>query len=81
MTDSPSQPDNQPEDLELLESLTAAIVEGTLSESQRDQLARLLKDNPAAQAFYRDYLEIHTLLAWEHGSMGATPLLPQTSAA
>lgn len=55
--------------LELFES----SVSGVFDESSLQRLRELLDGDVEAQAFYVDQCQIHTMLAWEHGTLSARP--------
>lgn len=48
-----------------LERLLMGLVDGELSPAERQHLAALLRDDPALQQQYRDYLLLDALLSWE----------------
>ena len=48
-----------------LDQLLMALVEGELSPVQQQHLSALLRDDPALQAKYRDYLLLDAMLRWE----------------
>jgi hypothetical protein len=56
-----------------LERWLAALVEGDLSASARQQLGERLKRDPAARQRYVDYLMVHGMLRWEFTRTGALP--------
>src|SRR5437763_8454369 len=54
-----------------LEQLLSALVDGELSYLQQQHLTALLRDDPALQARYRDYLLLDALLRWEQPEAAA----------
>ncbi len=54
-----------------LESLLSSLFEGELSAEQQRSLEALMKTDAKARALYLDYCEMHALLQWEHGVLGA----------
>jgi hypothetical protein len=48
-----------------LDGLLAALVDGGLSYAEQQHLAALLRDDPALQERYRDYLLLDAMLQWE----------------
>src|SRR5262249_34767788 len=70
-----SAPEPDPE----LQQLLAELVEGNIGEEQFQSLGRLLLGNPAAQEQYREYVELHALLQFEHRPQPA--VFPEVSAA
>ena len=71
-------------DLKETELLLSALFEGGLSEVDSRKLEALIKNDKQARELYLDYCEMHALLQWEHGVLGAgakTPeVLPQPAA-
>src|SRR5215468_8415742 len=57
-----NDPRNNPDELD---RLLAALVDGTLSYDEQQHLAALLRDDPARQEQYRDYLLLDAMLRWE----------------
>ena len=47
-----------------LDTLFASLADGSISDADAATLADQLRDNPAAQDAYLDYLELHSTLAW-----------------
>jgi hypothetical protein len=64
---TPSEPINE------LQQLLSAVVDGELSYAQQQHLAVLLRDNPALQQQYSDYLLLDSLLRWEQPEPVAIP--------
>lgn len=54
-----------------LESLLSSLFEGDLSAEQQRSLEAFVKNDAKARALYFDYCEMHALLQWEHGVLGA----------
>jgi len=54
-------------DSKSLERLCHAVLEGTASEAELEQLKRLLHSNPAACKTYSEQMQIHALLTWQQG--------------
>ncbi len=48
--------------------LTAAA-EGNLDEQAAAQMGQVLRSDPAARAYYVDYMSVHALLHWRHGAV------------
>lgn len=55
---------------EELDELLAGLIDGELSPAQRQRLAGLVREDPAARARYLDHCRMHAALAWEHGVLG-----------
>src|SRR5438876_8182698 len=56
-----------------LEQLLSELVDGELSYLQQQHLTALLRDDPALQQKYRDYLLLDALLRWEQPQAPAVP--------
>ena len=57
-----------------LDRLLMALVDGELTPVQQQHLSALLRDDPALQAKYRDYLLLDAMLRWEQPeAAAATP--------
>lgn len=61
-----------------LPSLFAQLVEGTISEEQFRTLAKCLAGNPSAQDQYREYIELHAMLLYEHQPQPAAITVPES---
>lgn len=48
--------------------LTAAA-EGNLDEQAAAEMGQVLRSDPAARAYYVDYMSVHALLQWRHGAV------------
>ncbi len=57
-----------------LESLLMELTEGELSSEQNCRLRELIRQDPSARQLYLEYCQVHTMLAWEHGTLGGLPL-------
>ena len=57
------------------QSLLSELMDGTLTETRRQKLGELLRDNPSAQDAYRNFMAVHALLHLDFGG-GELPLLP-----
>jgi len=53
-----------------LQSLLMELTEGELSSEQRQRLAEMMRQHPAAKQQYLETCQMHTMLAWEHGVLG-----------
>jgi hypothetical protein len=71
-----SSPQNPPVDPNSeLQQLFAELVEGTITDERFQTLGKMLAGNPTAQQQYREYVELHAMLQFEHQPQGA--LLPE----
>ena len=52
---------------EELGRLIAALLDGGLEAAERRRLEDMLLSDPAAVAYYQDYLDVHVLLHWQQG--------------
>ncbi len=50
---------------EELGRLIAGLLDGGLEAADRRRLEELLLSDPAAMAYYQDYLDVHVLLHWQ----------------
>lgn len=62
-----------PHDREELGEIINALLDEGLSDESRRRLETLLRDDPAAQRYYVEQCQLHSILAWEHGVLTATP--------
>ena len=53
-------------------SLLSAMADSSLGESQRHRLAELVAADPELREFYFAFVEVHTMLAWEHGTINTS---------
>jgi len=66
--------------------LLANLTDSHLKPEQQDRLNQLITDDPQVRDFYIDYIRVHAMLIWRHGSVPAldvpmdapTELLPRT---
>lgn len=61
------------DNMQEFEALLATMMEGSLSGSQRARLCELLRENPEARRFYKDYVQVHAMLEWEGGAVTPAP--------
>ncbi len=52
-----------------LDELVAAATEGALDDGAAARLNAMLQSDADARAFYVDYIEVHALLHWRHGTV------------
>ena len=50
-----------------LAGLLQTQLDGTIDKVTKQRLAELLRGDPAAQAYYVEFCQMHAMLAWEHG--------------
>ena len=67
---------NSTTDAKDIEPLLIALFEGALSDEQRRTLETFVQTDAKARAMYLDYCEMHALLQWEHGVLGAAEKSP-----
>jgi hypothetical protein len=60
-----------------LQRLLTGLTEGLLDSEQEAALASILRSDPSARAFYHEYMEMHSLLQWQHASPLPGPALDQ----
>jgi hypothetical protein len=58
---------------EELGRLIAALLDGRLEAADRRRLEEMLLADPAAVAYYQDYLDVHVLLYWQQASAEEQP--------
>lgn len=56
---------------EPFEKLCLRQIEGIASESERADLARMLRESESARRAYLDQMQVHAMLAWQHGQSAA----------
>ncbi|GAA4437027.1 LamG-like jellyroll fold domain-containing protein [Bremerella cremea] len=62
-----------------LTELINLLLDDHLSDSQRDRLSELLRDDREAQQLYAEYCQAHAMLAWEHGVLPEVDFDPMLS--
>ncbi|PQO46874.1 LamG-like jellyroll fold domain-containing protein [Blastopirellula marina] len=62
-----------PQEREELGALISSLLDESLTADDRQRIEELLQDDPAAQQYYVEQCQLHSILAWEHGVLTSTP--------